>query len=108
MRLRRIANLYIRRPLLMKTHLVKTSLGLFGICLWLSGCSGSSDAAKPRWQIQTVEYTGGTNYDMLFKQPVLLDTQTGRTWALSSDRTNQCYVWTPFVVRNLAGQPVTP
>jgi hypothetical protein len=92
----------------MKAHVIKASLALFGICLCLCGCSGSSDPAKARWQIQTVEYTGGTNYDMLFKQPVLLDTRKGRTWALNSDRTNQCYVWIPFIVRNTAGQPVTP
>jgi hypothetical protein len=45
---------------------------------------------------------------MVFKQPVLLDTQTGRTWALNSDHTNGWYVWTQFVVKNQAGQLVTP
>lgn len=92
----------------MKTHILKASLALFGLSLCWSGCSGSPEASKARWQIQTVEYTGGTNYEMQFKQPVLLDTQTGRTWALNSDSTNHCYVWIPFTVRNQAGQPVTP
>jgi hypothetical protein len=92
----------------MKTHITQAALAVSGIWLLLSGCSASPDSAKTRWQIQTVKYTGGTNYDMMFKQPVLLDTQTGRTWALNSDRTNGCYVWIPFTFRNAAGQPVTP
>jgi hypothetical protein len=92
----------------MKTHVTKTAIALLGICLCLSGCSCSSDSSKARWQIQTLEYTWGTNEAALFKQPVLLDTRTGRTWALNSDRTNGYYVWIPFVVMHQPGQPVTP
>ncbi len=79
---------------------------LLGICL--SGCSTASDDSRGRWCIQTIEYSGGTNYSMNFKQPMLLDNKTGRTWALTTDDTNHCYVWVQSVVKDQVGQPVTP
>ncbi len=93
----------------MKTHTTGLSLALLTACLWLAGCSTPSDSSKARWHIETVEYTcGTTNYSLLYKQPVLLDTRTGRTWALNSDPTNGCYVWLPFVFRSRSDLPVTP
>ena len=51
----------------------------------------SSCCSAPRWQVKTLEFTGGKNFSKIYKLPVLLDAESGRTWSLGSDEKG--YEW---------------
>src|SRR5215469_5284037 len=59
------------------------------------GCSSAS-----RWQIHDAICTCGTNYQVTAHETMLLDSQTGRSWALRWDE--QKFYWQQVVVTNSA------
>jgi len=62
----------------------------------------TSCCSSPRWQVQTLQFTGGKNFSKNYKLPVLLDARSGRTWSLGSDEGG--YVWQIIPKTNDRGQ----
>ena len=78
-------------------HITQLLLALSITCLLTACCHG------PRWKIETVQYTTGANSANV-KVPVLLDTKSGKSWSLDSDK--EGYVWHSFTRTNEHGQRV--
>ena len=81
---------------------MKYIAALFAITLFVSGCATSS-----RWQIYQSEQTFGTNFEHTVHQPILLDTQTGKTWVYMWDSKGILF-WMPVEKTNAPIQKFMP
>jgi hypothetical protein len=65
-----------------------TLLAVSALSVLAAGCS-----QQPRWQVQQVNWTPGTNFAQTYSVPLLLDTKSGRTWVLRNDVQSQKLFW---------------